>query len=104
MSNLDQSTLGWKRPKALDGRRYPRHLEQYERFDRVMLPLVAELQPATFDDLSVRLDDPKAQAGLSRWLTSAEWRGLVERRDPARHRPRTYVLGPRAAPRSTRAA
>lgn len=104
MSNLDQRTLGWKRPQTLDGRKYPLHLRQFEAYDDLILPLVAELEPATFDDLSIRIRDAKARAWLPYWLTSAEWRGLIERRDPSSRRPQTYVLGSRAAMRLPHAA
>lgn len=49
----------------------------------------------TFDGLSVAVDDPRARASLARWLASAEWRGLVERRDPSMQGPRSYVVGRR---------
>jgi hypothetical protein len=105
MSNLDQRTLGWKRPRTLDGRRYPLHLREYEQFDDSILPVVAELEPATFDELIVRLDDPKARAALGGWLMSAGWRGLVDQdRNPRRRGPWTYVLGPRGRTGHPRAA
>ena len=104
MSNLDQRTLGWKRPRTLDGRRYPLHLRQYERFDEAILPLVAELQPATFDDLVARIDDPKARSVLGHWLMSAGWRGLVDQDRIPRRGPWTYVLGPRGRADDPRAA
>lgn len=96
MSAVDPRTLHWKWPRTVDGRRYPPHLRVYEQFDAQLLPLLAQLGEATFDDLSIRVTDRRARAALPRWLTSAEWRGLVERRDPSRAAPRTYVLGPRA--------
>ena len=96
MNLLDQRTLGWKTPRTIDGRRYPAHLRAYEQFDAEILPLLAEIGHATFDDLSVRVTDPKARAVLPLWLASAEWRSLVERHDPSARRPRTYELGPRA--------
>jgi hypothetical protein len=104
MSPLDQRTLGWKSPKSLDGRKYPAHLRLYEQFDSVVLPVVAQLEPATFDDLSMRIEDPKARAALPRWLASAEWRSLVERHEPSARGPRTYVLGSRARVDPWRAA
>jgi hypothetical protein len=101
---LDQKTLTWKRPKALDGRSYPTYLRSYEVFDQTVLPVLAQHQPATFDDLSVHIDDPKARAALPRWLASAEWRSLVERHGPSKRGPRTYMLGQRAHVMSRRAA
>lgn len=95
MSPIDPSTLDSDTPRTTDGRTYPDHLRAYESFDRSLLPLVADLQPATIDEISVAIEDPKARAALPRWLSSAEWRGLVERRDPTTHGPRSYVLGPR---------
>jgi hypothetical protein len=96
MSNLDPRTIHWKRPRSLDGRRYPLFLREYEDFDGVILPVVAELQRATFNEIADRLDW-KAAYSLSHWLMSAEWRGLIESRDPTQHGPMTWVLGPRAA-------
>jgi hypothetical protein len=102
MSPLDQRTLGWKTPRTIDGRRYPAHLRAYEQFDAEILPLLADLGHATFDDLSIRVADPKVRAVLPRWLASAEWRSIVERHGPSAHQPRTYELGPRA--KTSRAA
>jgi hypothetical protein len=93
---VDQKTFGSKTPRTLDGRRYPEHLRAYEALDEQLVPVVAQWQPATFDVLSAHVTDPRARAVLPRWLASAEWRGLVERQAPARRRPRTYVVGPRA--------
>jgi hypothetical protein len=96
VSPLDPSTFGTRSPRSLDGRSYPEHLRAYERFDDVLLPVVASHEPATFDDLSIAIDDPRLLASLSRWLTSAEWRGLIQRLDAAARAPRTYGLGPQA--------
>jgi hypothetical protein len=97
---LDQKTLNWRTPKAVDGRRYPPHLRSYEVFDAQLTPLVARMQPATFDDLSVHIEDPRALAALPRWLASAEWRSIVRRQSAQSRGRRTYVLGPRAKVRS----
>jgi hypothetical protein len=105
MSNLDPRTLGWKRPRTLDGRRYPLHLREFETYDDVILPVVAEIGPATYDDIEARLDDRKTSAALSGWVTSAQWRGLIEvDRSTPRRGPWTYSLGPRVRGRHTRAA
>jgi hypothetical protein len=105
MSNLDPRTLGWKRPRTLDGRRYPLHLREYERYDDVILPVIAELEPVTYDYIEARLDDPKVAAELSDWVTSAEWRGLVEvDRSTPRRIPWTYSIGPRGRMQHGRAA
>jgi hypothetical protein len=96
MSNVDPRTFGWKRPRTLDGRRYPLHLREYEQYDAVILAVLAELEPATFDDITARLEDPKACSALPGWLTSARWRGLIEvDRSTPRRIPWTYELGPR---------
>jgi hypothetical protein len=105
MSNLDPRTLGWKRPRTLDGRRYPLHRSEDERDDDVILPVIAELEPVTYDYIEARLDDPKVAAELSDWVTSAEWRGLVEvDRSTPRRIPWTYSIGPRGRMQHGRAA
>ncbi len=96
MSPLDPRTFGSDTPRTLDGRTYPPHLRSYEQFDAQFLPLLAELGQATFDDLSIRVADPKVRSALVRWLASARWRGLVERVDEPRRGPRAYALGPQA--------
>jgi hypothetical protein len=104
MSPVDPATFGTRTPRAFDGRKYPAHLRPYERYDKVMLPLVEALVPATFDDLSLRVADPHARAALPRWLASAEWRGLIERRDSEGLQTRSYGPGPAAAGRTERVA
>jgi hypothetical protein len=96
MSSLDPRTLGTNTPATIDGRTYPEHLRVYKVFDPKVLPLLDEQRPLTFDDLAVRVTDPDAQALLPRWIASAMWRGLIERRDDPRRGPRAYVLGPQA--------
>ena len=105
MSNVDPRTFGWKRPRTLDGRRYPLELSELEQYDDVILPVVAELEPVTYDYIEARLDHPKVAAELSGWVTSAEWRGLVEvDRSTPRRIPWTYSLGPRGRIKHARAA
>jgi hypothetical protein len=105
MSNLDPKTLGWRRPRTLDGRRYPLHLREFEQYDDLILPVVAELEPATYDDIVARIDHPKVAAAVSGWVTSARWRGLIEvDRSTPRRRPWTYSLGPRGRGLGARAA
>jgi hypothetical protein len=104
VSPLDPSTFGTQSPRTLDGRSYPEHLRVYEGLDEALLPVVAHLEPATFDDLSIAIDDPRLRASLPRWLASAEWRGLVQRLDPSTRAPRTYGLGPQAAAQFDHAA
>jgi hypothetical protein len=103
VSPLDPRTLGTDTPTTLDGRTYPEHLRAYERFDDQILPVVPD-GTFTFDDLSMRVDDPKALAMLPRWIASASWRGLIERTDPPSRGPWTYVRGPQAKPRLPHAA
>lgn len=91
---LDPKTVGSDTPRTRDGREYPEHLRVYEAYDERFLPLVAQLGDPTFDDLSIHVDDTHARAILPRWLASAEWRSLVERRDASMAAPRRYVLGP----------
>ena len=50
-----------------------------------------------FDEIADQFDDWKVLHALGLWLLSAEWRGLIESRDPTEDGPMTYVLGPRAA-------
>lgn len=95
MSPLDPKTLGTATPRTLDGRSYPEHLRAYHAYDAQFLPLVARLAPTTFDEISMQIDDGRLRAALPRWLASAEWRGLVERRDASVRSPRTYGLGPK---------
>lgn len=94
VSPIDPSTLGSETPRTLDGRSYPDRLRAYHVYDAQLLPLVSELEPGTFDDLSVHIGDARLRSALPRWLASAEWRGLVERRDGSMRGPRTYGLGP----------
>jgi hypothetical protein len=96
MSPIDVKTLGTSTPRTLDGRSYPDHLRPYEVHDQELLPLIARMQPATFDRLSIAVDDPRLRAVLPRWLASAQWRGLVERLDPTTRSPRRYQLGSHA--------
>jgi hypothetical protein len=85
-------------------RSYPLHLKSYEQFDQDLLPLLAELEEATFDELSAHVADAKVRAALGGWLASAQWRGLVDRLDESQRRPRAYTPGPRAASQLSHAA
>jgi hypothetical protein len=100
---VDPSTLGTASPRTLDGRVYPDHLRAYEQLDDTLLPVVADLAPATFDDLSIAIEEAGARSALPRWLASAEWRGLVERVDASMGAPRTYALGSQGIERLHRA-
>jgi hypothetical protein len=80
------------RPRSSDGREYPAHLRAYERLDRDLLPLVADLQPVTFDELSLAVSDVGARAALPRWLASAQWRGILDRPGSLAGKPRAYRI------------
>lgn len=88
---IDPTTLDSGTPRTLDGRSYPDHLRPYETYDETLLPLLDGYE-LTFDELVGAVADGRVQASVPRWLASAEWRGLVERRGPNGQRPRTYVL------------
>jgi hypothetical protein len=91
---LDQATLDTDTPRTRDGRRYPDHLRAYHRYDRQLLPLVERLEPASPSELSQAIEDRRLRAVLARWMASAEWRGLIERRDgESMAARRTYVVG-----------
>jgi hypothetical protein len=96
MSPLATKAVARKVPKSVDGRSYPKHLARYHAYDEQLLPLLARLAPATFDDLAAEIDDPRVRADLPLWLTSAEWRGLVVHDDMSTRLPRIFTLGPKA--------
>lgn len=89
MANLDVSTLDSGTPRSLDGRTYPERLRPYERFDRDLLPVVAEGGAVGVDDLAVSGVPYFSRSLALRWMQSAEWRGLLERRAG---RSRSYAL------------
>jgi hypothetical protein len=76
-----------------DSREYPPHLQAYHVYDAELLPLVERLQPATFDELSVQVEDRATRAVIQSWLASARWRGLVEIDEPTNGAVRRYVAG-----------
>ena len=78
---LDLATLDSDTPRTVDGRSYPDHLRAYEFLDSELLPLAADLGEFTYDDLALRVESGRVRSVLPRWLASAEWRGLIERRD-----------------------
>jgi hypothetical protein len=88
---IDPDTLDSGTPRALDGRAYPDHLRAYEAYDEILLPLLEDRE-LTFDELVEPIDDARVQAGVPRWLASAEWRGLVDRLGPNGRGPRAYLL------------
>lgn len=89
---LDPKSLGTDTPRTLDGRSYPDRLRRYEQYDDVVLPHVRQRRPVTVNELLETVPDEWAKAMLDSWLSSAEWRGLIERVPGAR--PWAYVLGP----------
>lgn len=96
MSTLGASTLGGEVPLSVDGRSYPEHLRAYHAYDDQLLPLVARLAPATFDELAAEIEDARVRSALPHWLNSAEWRGLVVRASKDPRARRAYLLGPNA--------
>jgi hypothetical protein len=96
VSQLATKAVARKVPKSVDGRSYPKHLERYHVYDERLLPLVARLAPATYDQLAVHVTDSRTLAALSRWLNSAEWRGPVVRASKDPRARRAYLLGPNA--------
>jgi hypothetical protein len=92
VSVLDPKTLGTDTPRTLDGRSYPGRLRQYEQYDDDFLPHVRQRRPVTVNELLATVPDQWRKAMLDSWLSSAEWRGLIERVPEAR--PWAYVLGP----------
>jgi hypothetical protein len=84
---------GRETPSARDGREYPENLREYHAYDEQLLTLLQRLQPATFDDLSLQLDQD-TRAALPNWLSSARWRGLVELDESEQGGVRRYVVTP----------
>lgn len=76
---IDTRTLGDKTPKTLDGRSYPNYLRAFERYDEVLLEQIEKLEQPTLNKLALEAADPKMRSVVSPWLSSAEWRGLIER-------------------------
>jgi hypothetical protein len=89
---LDPATLDTGMPKTLDGREYPEHLKPYEELDTQLLPIAAQLGEFSYDALAVQIPDAKVRSVLPRWLASAEWRNLIERRDHGMSSQRTNVI------------
>jgi hypothetical protein len=97
---LDPKTLDLPRPRTVDGREYPEHLKPYEPFDEQLLEQVDALDRPTLNELAVSMQDPRLRSVASRWLASAEWRGLVERDDDSNvNSRRTYGLTERGLTR-----
>jgi hypothetical protein len=80
-------------PRTRNRRPYPEHLRPYERYDEPMLSAISELADSfTFDDLAAHVSQPGLRDVVPRWLASADWRRLVERREEAFGSPRTYAM------------
>lgn len=91
---LDRSTLDSDTPRTRDGRSYPDFLRPYEKYDDQLLPIVARLDAPSATQLAEEIEQPRLRSVLSRWMASAEWRGLIERRDnESMVSRRRYVLG-----------
>jgi hypothetical protein len=78
---IDPATLDSTTPRTTDGREYPEYLRVYEQYDRELLSLIGGLPDPTANEFALAVPDPKLRSVVSRWLASAEWRGLVERHD-----------------------
>ena len=76
---IDTNTLGTQTPMTLDGRSYPAYLRAFEKYDRDLLAQVQRLEEPTLNKLSLEASDPRMRSVVSPWLSSAEWRGLVDR-------------------------
>lgn len=76
---LDMKTLKEGTPRALDGRTYPSYLRHFEHYDPELLKRVEELEEPTLNQLAVAAATPKMRSAVSPWISSAEWRGLIER-------------------------
>lgn len=95
---LDPATLNSGTPRTIDGRAYPAHLRPYESFDVDLLPIAIDLEEFG----KSRLEAEAAGRGcdsflVSKWLASATWRGLVERRHAAMGQPMLFGATPLAA-------
>lgn len=87
---VDLSTLEDDPPCSPDGRAYPEKLRAFEAFDEEMLSRAATLPKFTFDDLAAELDNWKALHALGWWISSAQWRRLIERVPPDPRRSWTW--------------
>jgi hypothetical protein len=96
---LDPSSFDSDTPRTLDGREYPEHLRQFEQYDRELLPLVALLGLFEQHEFVSASGGPARQSETLRWLESAEWRGLIERRDESMASPRVMALTERGRAR-----
>ncbi len=100
---IDPATLDTDTPRTLDGRDYPEYLRAYEQLDSDLLSILERFGPATFNGLVAHIADGRQRAAALRWLMSAEWRGLVERRENGARGPLRLALTDRGRNRLTQA-
>jgi hypothetical protein len=89
---LDPSSLDSGTPRTLDGREYPEHLRQFEQYDGDLLPLVAGMGVFEQGEFVFSSGGRARQSETLGWLTSAEWRGLVERRAETMRDPMCFAI------------
>lgn len=80
---IDTKTLGTQAPMTEDGRSYPRYLKAFERYDGDLLAKVRDLDEPTLNRLAMEVPTSQLRSAVSPWISSAEWRGLIERVDAA---------------------
>lgn len=97
---LDPATIDTDHPRTTDGREYPEYLRPFESFDEELLGLLAEREGETLDEFAVSIEDLRLRSAASRWLSSAEWRGLVARKAGGNGHP-AWVLTARGRGRLT---
>jgi hypothetical protein len=92
---LDQATLDTSTPRTRDGRSYPDHLRPYEAYDAELLEALDHAGEVSPNEFALTVGPPRLRSLVSRWLASAEWRGLIERHDEPQGGRRTYALSER---------
>ncbi len=96
---IDPASFDTGIPRTFDGRTYPEHLKPYEVYDEALLPLIAHGQVFEQDDLVVVAPSNLDAIDVARWLSSAEWRGIVARRDESMSGPRLLAITERGQKR-----
>lgn len=76
---IDTKSLATNTPETTDGRTYPAYLRAFERYDDELLTQIKQLRRPTLNKLALEAPDAKMRSIVSPWLSSAEWRGLVQR-------------------------
>lgn len=84
---VDPATPDSENPRNFDGRSCPEQLKVYARLDEELLPIAARLGQFTPDVFAARIENRKTRVAVPRWLASAGWRGLIERRGHRRMTP-----------------